>query len=130
VGFVSSLIALRKEHAVFRSGEWLSTDGEASRLVWYHADGREASESDFAGGAPHPLQVLLQGGDDGADFVVMFNPTPVDVVFNPPGAGGGQPWLATLNTASGVLPDERKPTEVKASIAVTSHALVAAGRLR
>jgi glycogen operon protein len=129
-GFVASLTSLRKKHAVFRSSEWLSVDGEPPRLTWYHADGHPAGESDFAGSTPRPLQVLVLGSDDAADFVVMFNPTPDDVVFNLPETHGDEPWFAILDTASNVPPNETDPAEVPGSVVVAAHAMVVAGRQR
>ena len=130
--FVASLISLRREHAVFRSHEWLiaGEGDESPRLRWYDADGHPASESDFAGAPPRALQVLLLGGDDPSDFIVIFNPTPEEVVFNLPETRDGGSWLVILDAASGVSPDERGPAEVAGCVAVASHVVVVVERHR
>jgi hypothetical protein len=75
--------------------------------------------------------VLLQSGvDDASDFVVIFNPTPEEVIFSLPEPSGGESWFVIVDTASGASPDDVTPEEPTGAIAVVSHTTVVAGRQR
>jgi isoamylase len=114
--FVSSIIALRKEHPVFRRRRFFKGDaahgGESDLgdIEWFNTEGTLMKESDWQSGYARTLMVFLNGdaipepdalgrriSDD--HFLLMFNAhsDPVDFVVPPPAFG--LEWTVRLDTS-------------------------------
>jgi glycogen operon protein len=105
LGFVEKLIALRKEHAVFRRRKFFHghPEGQLGRkdVVWLLPGGQEISRADWQ--SPHLKAFAAAfGGTDGEDgarrYWLAFNPTPAALSFAVPEREGG-PWRRLLHTA-------------------------------
>jgi isoamylase len=104
--FTQRLIALRREHPVFRRGKFLAgREQEGSGLPdvwWFRPDGRRMTQRDWEQ-QPHVLGVFLngqeiadrtaQGGQIEDDsFLLMFNAGHEDVTFTIPTRRFGAEW--------------------------------------
>jgi glycogen operon protein len=116
LAFTSAVVALRKEHAVFRRRRFFAGDaahGGMSSLgdiEWFSSDGTEMDEEDWRNGYARTLMVFLNGqaipepDPHGqrivdSDFLLLFNAhsDPVDFVLPP--APYGDTWQIRLDTA-------------------------------
>jgi len=113
LAFTKRLIALRRDHPVFRRRSFLrgadpSGDGPAD-VRWYRPDGAQMTDEDWADQDAHAVGVLLSGdalddvddhGDPitGATFVALVNAHHEDVTFVLPSAGSGEGWTHELCT--------------------------------
>jgi isoamylase len=104
--FATRLIALRREHPVFRRGKFLAgREQEGSGLPdvwWFRPDGRRMTQRDWEA-QPHVLGVFLNGqeiadrterGDPIEDdsFLLLFNAGHEDVDFTLPARRFGADW--------------------------------------
>jgi glycogen operon protein len=114
--FTRKLIALRRDHPVFRRRRFFrggrSADGGPGDLTWLRPDGREMGRADWARGDAHALAVHLNGaaipeadshGRPVADdvFLLLFNAHWEHVVFRLPPAEFGTSWSVVVDTAAG-----------------------------
>jgi len=105
LGFMNNLIALRKEHAVFRRSKFFHghPEGPLGRkdVVWLHPDGREILAADWQSGGLTAFAAAFGGTDpeDGTGrYFLAFNPTATARSFIIPEREGG-PWHRLLDTA-------------------------------
>jgi isoamylase len=108
-GYAKRLLALRREHPVFRRKRFL-TGTEASELGWYNCAGEPVSEEQWADPTMHAIAVYLDGtdapdeADDGTpllddDFLILVNAywEPVSVTI-PPVRPNPQTWFVELDS--------------------------------
>jgi isoamylase len=113
--FTSTLIALRREHPVFRrrrffSGELPSAGGADVRdISWLTPAGTEMTQSDWVSGVARSLAVLLNGsaitepgsrGEPITDqsFLLLFNAGDEPVTFTLPGPEFAPGWQTVIDT--------------------------------
>jgi isoamylase len=108
--FTSSLIALRREHPVFRRRRFFSGQlGEQRDISWLTPAGTEMTQADWQASDTRSLAVLLNGeaitepgprGEIIADdsFLLLFNADDQPVTFILPGAGGASGWSVVVDT--------------------------------
>jgi isoamylase len=111
--FTSRLLALRREHPIFRRSRFFTgtvPDEPLPDVWWFRADGRRMTQRDWKRGDAHALGVFLNGEKlDDTDmrgvpirdrsFLILFNAWHEDVQFRLPNASYGRTW--SLVVASG-----------------------------
>jgi isoamylase len=136
ITFTAALIALRREHPVFRrrkffAGRPIRGGNELRDIAWFRESGEEMIERDWEVKVWRCLTVFLNGeGIPDADargrrvtdssFLLCFNPHYEDVNVQLPGNGYGQEWTIVLDTATGQTPgtpDVTSPGDAKITIA-------------
>ena len=132
--FARRVIALRREHPVFRRTSFLSGRAGESGLPdawWFRPDGRRMTQRDWTNPETQTLGVFLNGReirertahgrqmfDD--SFLLLFNAHFEPVVFTLPTRRFGSRWNVEL--ATGDAPAER--LGARALVAVQEHSLV------
>jgi glycogen operon protein len=139
LAFTRRLIALRREHPVFRRTRFLEGQGrEVSGLPdvwWFRADGRRMTRRDWAAADVHTLGVFLNGDElaettpDGRPieddtFLLLFNAHFEDVEMRLPNQGYGREWELEVSTASPELEVGAERFSARAPVAVTARSLV------
>jgi len=128
------LIALRREHPVFRRTSFLSGKAGESGLPdawWFRADGRRMTQRDWTTTETQTLGVFLNGREIhertphgepifGDSFLLLFNAHSEPVVFTLPTRRFGSRWAIEL--ATGETPEE--PLGARALVAVQEHSLI------
>jgi glycogen operon protein len=119
--FTRQVIALRRDHPVFRRRGWFqgrAIHGEGViDLAWFKSDGSELDEADWQTGFAKSVGVFLNGqelpernarGERVTDdsFLAFCNASADAVTFRLPEKHWGRRWLTVLDTASGALPEE------------------------
>jgi glycogen operon protein len=114
LAFARRLIALRREHPVFRRQHFLTgRESGGSGLPdvwWFRPDGRRMTQRDWQRGDAHTLGVFLNGqelasrsprGEPLVDdsFLLLFNSHFEPVTFTLPTRRFGRGWLRVLSTA-------------------------------
>jgi len=108
LAFTRRLIAVRKDHPVFRRRRYLA-GAEAAELGWFTPAGAPMTAADWADPAALSLAVYLDGSDDpdraedgtplvDDDFLVLFNAWWEPLDFIVPGVRDGQRWQAEMDT--------------------------------
>ncbi len=114
--FTTALIALRREHHVFRRRGWFLGKPIAGRadIGWFRPDGIEMTSDDW-GGVRRSLAVFLNGqalnstdlrGEpetDDSSFYLMFNADHEAVTFRLPERAWGERWTLAVDTAENVV---------------------------
>ena len=125
ISFVAGLIALRRQHPVFRRrGFFQGASIRGSNLAdigWFRPDGSQMSEQDWSASFAKGMGVFLNGhGITGSDdqgrrivddsFFVIFNGDHAPLQFRLPAVLGPQPWTRIIDTAR-LKPkaEQRKP---------------------
>jgi glycogen operon protein len=133
-GFAQRVIALRREHPVFRRSSFLSgTAGESGLpdVWWFRPDGRRMTQRDWTAAETKTLGVFLNGdeirartahGEEITDdsFLLLFNAHFEPVEFTLPTRRFGARWhveLATGDSLEGAL-------GARAPVPVVEHSLV------
>ena len=114
LAFTRRLVALRKEHPVFRRRRYLA-GAEASELGWFTPAGTPMTAADWADPSALSLAVYLDGSDgpdraeDGTpllddDFLALFNAwwEPLDFVI--PATRAGLAWRAEMDSYDPAAP--------------------------
>ena len=114
LAFTRRLVALRKEHPVFRRRRYLA-GAEASELGWFTPAGTPMTAADWADPSALSLAVYLDGSDgpdraeDGTpllddDFLALFNAwwEPLDFVI--PATRAGLVWRAEMDSYDPAAP--------------------------
>ncbi|MGH4006671.1 MAG: glycogen debranching protein GlgX [Pseudonocardiaceae bacterium] len=139
--FTAALIAMRREHPVFRrrrffAGRPIRGGDELRDIAWFTESGEEMTEQDWEMKVCQCLTVFLNGeGIPDADargqratdnsFLLCFNVHHEDLSVQLPGNGYGQEWTVVLDTATGEPPGTRGVTAAgKDKITVTARSLV------
>ncbi|HZD87187.1 MAG TPA: hypothetical protein VE088_04205, partial [Gaiellaceae bacterium] len=134
LAFARSVIALRREHPVFRRASFLT--GSSPRgsglpdVWWFRTDGRRMTQREWTNPETRTLGVFLNGGeirsrtahgepivDD--SFLLLFNAALEPVVFTLPTRRFGAHWEVELATGDG--PEGR--VGARALVAVQEHSL-------
>jgi isoamylase len=146
--FVKSLVALRRQHPVFRRPHFFrghQIRGTAVKdIVWLHPEGREQRDEDWGFAEARTLGFLL-GGDAGElfystggrqelddGFIVLMNAFHEPVPFTLPPDEMGRRWTVVLDTAreDGAAAGERfdagsaYPLEARSVVVLTRPRLV------
>jgi glycogen operon protein len=115
--FTRRVIALRREHPIFRRESFLSgKEGQGSGLPdvwWFRPDGRRMTQKDWQNANAHTLGVFLNGdeipdrtaeGHEIADdsFLLLFNAYGEPITFTLPTRRFGLRWHVELATGDGV----------------------------
>jgi glycogen operon protein len=110
IGFVASLIRLRREHPTFRRRDFFGgrTGAGAHGVRWLRPDGQDMTEAQWEDPQARCVGMLIGGAalsdtdrrgmrltDD--DFLLLFNAHHEDVEFLLP-EGGDRPWLQRVDT--------------------------------
>jgi pullulanase/glycogen debranching enzyme len=145
--FTAALIAMRREHPVFRrrrffAGHPIRGGDELRDIAWFNESGTEMTDQDWERERErevcHCLTVFLNGeGIPDADargrgrpvtdnsFLLCFNAHHEDIDVQLPGNGYGQEWTVVLDTATGQIPGTRGATVPgDAKITITGRSLV------
>ncbi len=120
VSFTQRLIALRKEHVVFRRSRFFHGEKipgtDSKDVTWIRLDGTEMTTDDWVNGNSPALGVLLSGeagarflterGEPEPDdsFLMLFNPSHENLQWRLPG-DRVSPWRVVLDTAEALQTD-------------------------
>ena len=122
VAFTTRMVALRREHPVFRRRRWflgrpLHGKGIAD-LAWFRPDGTEMEEKDWESGFAKSMAVFLNGNaiastdargarvvDD--SFLVVFNAHHEEVDFTLPPDHFSSRWVKVVDTADAFAEGEQ-----------------------
>ncbi|MGH7916171.1 MAG: glycogen debranching protein GlgX, partial [Candidatus Binataceae bacterium] len=127
--FTRDLIALRKQHPVFRRRRWFESrpirGGEANDIGWFRPGGQPMSDEDWNAGFKS-LAVYLNGagiptpnaaGERVVDqsFLLLFNADHEPCEFTAPGGLPDRSWTKVIYTAEGEIkqPDDTHRVDVK-----------------
>jgi glycogen operon protein len=137
--FTRRLVALRREHPVFRrphffSGRELNGSG-APDVWWFRPDGRAMARKDWERGDAFALGVFLNGeemaartreGDPIVDdsFLVLFNAWEGSITFRLPPARFGRRWAHELGTARPELEPHAFELPVRGEAVVEGRSLL------
>jgi isoamylase len=139
--FTSSVIALRKNHPVFRRRRFFKGDaahGGASELgdiEWLKPDGAEMQEEDWNSGFARSVMVFLNGDaipepdhagrritDD--HFLLLFNAHSDKIDFHLPPKSYGSNWVVRLDTRTGQVDEPSAPWRARSKHSVAAHSVV------
>jgi glycogen operon protein len=109
--FVRGIIALRRDHPIFRRRRWFHGraihGSDVNDIAWFAPDGKPMGEAHWAETDARALGVFLNGHHLGTDalgeplrddtFAVLFNARQEPVEFTLP-ADWGQRWVEVLDT--------------------------------
>jgi isoamylase len=125
--FTARLVALRKEHPVFRRRRFLqgkpAPGSDVADVLWFQPSGERMSDDDWDTGYARSVAVHLDGegirepdrrGERVVDdsFLLLFNGAAEDIAFRVPEVGGAGSWEVELDTAA-PLRDDADPRTVK-----------------
>ena len=128
--FTSALIALRREHPVFRRRRFFSGEPSAGQrdISWLTPGGQEMTTDDWRSRHARAIAVLLNGNaitepgrrgeaitDD--SFLLLFNAHDEPVSFTLPGPDLATGWLVVVDTAN---TEEPVPAELHESVKATA----------
>ncbi len=135
--FTKRLIALRREHPVFRRESFLegAVDGEAlPDAWWFRSDGHKMTQKDWGGGE-RALGLFLNGdtipnlgphGEEIRDdsFVLLFNSSGDDRQFMLPRKQMGKGWKLELSTADADAQPGVAHYEAHTPVTVAAHSML------
>jgi isoamylase len=141
--FTRRVVALRREHAVFRRRrffEGVAIQGSVTDIAWFTPEGSEMAESDWQTGEAGALAVFLNGegiptpddrGEPVTDdsFLLLFNAGPDTRPFQLPAAKWGSVWQRELDTAAFPLPDDSAALKAGDRVDVTGRTTVVLRRV-
>ncbi len=143
VAFTQRLIALRRDHPVFRRREYFQGravhGGGSGDIAWFAPDGTEMGDNDWQDGYAKSMAVYLNGdaipspdsrGDRIVDdtFLVLFNAHHEPIEFTLPEGRHGKRWIRALDTADTLAEGDQIDSDEKAM--VEGRSLVVLRRLR
>ncbi len=120
--FTESLVALRREHAVFRRRRFFQGDptrgseSEIGDIAWFTPSGEHMSAEDWQNGYARSMAVFLNGdaiveptprGEPIVDdsFLLLFNGHHEDIAFIVPKEVYGERWGIVLDTSAPLVED-------------------------
>jgi hypothetical protein len=133
-GYTARLIALRREHPVFRRQKYL-TGAEAAELGWYSPAGTPMTGQQWADKTAHAVAVYLDGADepdeapDGTlmvddDFLVLVNAWWGPVTFTVPEVRPtAQSWFTELDSYDPAVPAVQEPRHAGDQLVVRPRSL-------
>jgi glycogen operon protein len=142
VAFTQRLIALRRDHPVFRRREYFQGralhGGGVDDVAWFRPDGTEMSEDDWQEGYAKSMSVFLNGeaipspdsrGDRIVDesFLVLFNAHYEPIEFTLPEERFGKRWIRTVDTADTLAEGDQVDADQK--VPVDARSLVVLRRI-
>ena len=142
--FTRRLIALRREHPVFRRESFLegsgATDGELPDAWWFRPDGHKMTKGDWDEGEP-ALGLFLNGdaiptlGPQGQSvrddsFLLLFNACGEDREFTLPRSPMGERWAVELSTADAGLEAGGAEHAAHSALTLTGHSLLVLKRVQ
>jgi isoamylase len=144
--FTAALIAMRREHPVFRrrrffAGRPIRGGDDLRDIAWFTESGKEMTERDWEVQVCQYLTVFLNGdgipdanarGQPVTDnsFLLCFNAHYTDIDVQLPGNGYGHEWTVVLDTATEQLPGNRGATTAgDAKITITGRSLMVLERV-
>jgi glycogen operon protein len=125
--FTAHLVALRREHPVFRRQRFFGSQAirgaDIEEIAWLHPDGRQMGAEDWSGGRTQSLGIFLNGDgipdrDDVGErvvddsFLLLVNAAPHQSVFTLPGEAYGRRWEVVVDTADPLLAQARRKAPV------------------
>ncbi len=141
LAFTKRLVALRREHAVFRRPRFLdggTVTGVLPDAWWFRSDGRKMTARDWDGAGQQALGLFLNGDEirarrpDGEpvlddSFLLLLNASPAPVTFVLPPRRFGSRWEVALRTDA---PDAEPATfHARAEVALGGRCLVVLRRV-
>jgi isoamylase len=139
--FTSRLIAMRKQHPVFRRRRFFG--GEAKHggksdlgdIEWLKPDGTSMDDADWNSGFARSLMVFLNGdaipepdvlgrriSDD--HFLLLFNAHNEAIHFHLPARSFGSSWRVRLDTTAGSIDPDQAPWKARSKHSVTAHSMM------
>ena len=134
--FTRRLIALRRDHPVFRRTRFFAGSGADLPDVWWmRPDGRKMTQRDWRNAEAHAIGVFLNGdelnmttpsGDELRDesFLVLFNAHHESMTFRMPTRRFGSRWTHELSTAEPELEREARAWSARAEVNVESRSIL------
>jgi glycogen operon protein len=145
LAFTRRLIALRREHPVFRRSAFLvGQEQEGSGLPdvwWFRPDGRRMTQRDWQFQDAHTLGVFLNGEEipertergepvEDDSFLLLFNAHHEDVTFTLPARRFGSVWTHELCTERPELEPGSHDLAARSELRVASRSLQVLRRVR
>ncbi len=133
VTFTRGLIALRREHPVFRRRRWFQgrplRGEDITDIAWLRPDGEPMDDADWDDSLARSLQVFLNGkglsAPDpqghrvvGDSFLLLFNADPEPAAFTLPPAVYAEAWRVCLDTVEPTGRPDGEPEVVEAGAEV------------
>ena len=134
--FTRRLIALRRDHPVFRRTRFFAGSGADLPDVWWmRPDGRKMTQRDWRNAEAHAIGVFLNGdelnmttpsGDELRDesFLVLFNAHHESMTFRMPTRRFGSRWTHELSTAEPELDRDARAWSARAEVNVESRSIL------
>jgi glycogen operon protein len=137
--FTRGLIALRRDHPVFRRRRWFhgrSIHGsDVTDIAWFAPDGQAMSEDHWAEADAKALAVFMNGHDLGIDtdgetlrddtFGILFNARHEEITFTLPREGTwGQCWVQVLHTHDRRFGESKASYEAGAQVKMEALSVV------
>jgi glycogen operon protein len=134
--FTRRLIALRRDHPVFRRTRFFAGSGADLPDVWWmRPDGRKMTQRDWRNAEAHAIGVFLNGdelnmttpsGDELRDesFLVLFNAHHESMTFRMPTRRFGSRWTLELSTAEPDLARDARAWSARAEVNVESRSIL------
>jgi isoamylase len=134
LAFVRRVIALRRQHPVFRRRTWVA---EGPESAWYRPDGGHLTQQDWHTAYARSVALLLNGeaipetGPDGEPvtddtFLLLFNAHWDPLEFTLPAPPGNATWSIVLDTEHPEAPQRTEPAQWPpgAKLSVGGRALI------
>ncbi len=139
--FTRRVIALRREHPVFRRNVFFSGSGEDLPDVWWmRPDGRKMTQRDWRNDQAHAIGVFLNGDEVGMTtqrgeevrddaFLLLFNAHHDPLTFRMPTRRFGRQWEVEMSTAEPDLAAGARSWAAREEVVVESHSILVLRRV-
>jgi isoamylase len=134
--FTRRLIALRKEHPVFRRTRFFAGGGEDLPDVWWmRPDGRKMTQRDWRNPGARTIGVFLNGDEVGMEtprgepvrdvsFLLLFNAHHEPITFRLPTRRFGARWKLELSTAEPELEPQARSYAAREEVDVQARSIL------